>query len=592
MFQRPGNLLDGFLILFIVSVATAILLSQTHSPSISSPNTFNSPPTTSTGDLSPILVVNATVWTGHRTSTASSFPRAAAFAYSPATGRILDVAASSSDLQQQYPGARVMDAGQRLIVPGFTDSHVHFIRGGLSVHSVQLRDAGSREEFVRRVAEYVTTIPSKRWILEGGWDHERMGALPHREWIDAVTPENPVWVCRLDGHMCLANSLALRLAGVDRNTADITGGQIDRDDNGEPTGILRDKAMDLVLAVIPDMTEEEQIHVLEAAMAYTAEQGVTSVHHVVMPSGGMKEFNILLNAWKRNQLRTRIYAAVPLPEWQALDRILTEFPELRDDPWLRVGMVKEFTDGSLGSKTGYMKQPFENSGDNRGILINDMDEIYRNLLAADRHGYQAVTHAIGDAANAALLDVYERVAQENGPRDRRFRIEHAQHLDDADVGRLAQNGFIASVQAQHLLDDGNWAESVVGKKRTRNMFMLRSLLDLNTTVAMGSDWFVSPPIPLEGIFAAATRRVDHGVFIPEERISVEEALYGYTGAAAYAAFEENRVGKISPGYFADWVMLDQDITEIDPEKIKDTQVLLTVVGGKIVYKNKNFKEMD
>lgn len=488
---------------------------------------------------------------------------------------------TSSELRPRVADARILNGNGKLVVPGFIDSHVHFLTGGFRLASVQLRDARTKEELASRIGEFARGTPAGTWILGGDWDHQLWGGeLPHPSWIDAVTPEHPVWVNRLDGHMALANSRALEAAEIGRDTREVEGGAIEKDASGEPTGVLKDNAMGLVDRVVPPPGEEMSLRALDAAMEYVAARAVTSVHHM----GSFGDLELLRKARARGELRTRIYAATPLGEWERLrDLVGTEGKGDRSLSW---GLLKGFVDGSLGSHTAAFHAPYDDQPEDRGLFVNTEEDLYRWISGADSAGLHVAVHAIGDRANQTLLDIYERVARENGPRDRRFRVEHAQHLRPEEVPRFGELGVIPSMQPYHAIDDGRWAEKLIGL-RIRTTYAFRSLLDAKAPLVFGSDWFVAPPTPLEGIYAAVTRRtlddLNPGGWVPEEKISVEEALVAYTREAARAAFAENELGMLKEGYLADFAILDRDITRIPPEEIREAKVLTTVVGGKIVY---------
>ena len=525
------------------------------------------------------VIVNARVWTG-----VPAAPWAEAIAVS---GERVSAVGTSDEIRKLAPGVTPVDAGGRLVVPGFIDSHVHFVDGGFRLASVQLRDAKTRAEFVRRIGAFAVTVPAGTWIEGGDWDHSLWGGeLPTREWIDAVTPQYPVWINRLDGHMALANSAALKAAGLTSATKNVAGGEIVRSPGGEPTGLLKDNAMALVDRVVPPPSDALRDRALAAAMKYVAEQGVTSVHNM----GTWDDLATFVRARKSNALATRIYGVVPLKDWERLRDAVgrKEFggADGRGDEWLRVGGLKGFVDGSLGSHTAAFHQPFDDAPKDRGLLVNTPEDLYRWIKGGDAAGLQVMVHAIGDRANALLLDIFERVAGEHGQRDRRFRIEHAQHLAAADIPRFAKLGVIPSMQPYHAIDDGRWAEKYIGA-RIRTTYAFRSLLDSGARLAFGSDWYVAPPTPLEGIYAAVTRRTlddrNPAGWVPEEKISVEEALRAYTANAAYASFDETRKGVLAAGSLADFVMLDRNIFEVPAEEIRNVRVLMTFVGGRKVF---------
>ena len=524
-----------------------------------------------------LAIVNARVWTGDST-------RPWAEALSVAGDRIAAVG-SSAAIRKAAGSARVIDANGQMVVPGFIDSHVHFVAGGFRLSSVQLRDARTPAEFIARIKAFAATVPSGAWITGGDWDHEQWGGeLPRRDWIDSVTPNNPVWVNRLDGHMALANSAALRAAGVTRSTMDVAGGTIVRDQWGEPTGVLKDNAMDAVAEKMPDPPDELEDRALDTAMTYVASHGVTSVHNM----GSWNDLAIFERAHRGNRLRTRIYAAVPLASWERLRD--TVAARGRGDGWLRIGALKGFVDGSLGSHTAAMLEPFTDAPADRGLFVNTPEDLYTWTSGADKAGLHVLVHAIGDRAIRTQLDIFARVARENGPRDRRFRIEHAQHIAPPEFPRFAELGVVASMQPYHAIDDGRWANKVIGPERAKGTYAFRSLLDAGATLAFGSDWFVAPPTPLEGIYAAVTRRTlddrNPGGWVPEQKISVEEALRAYTIGSAYASFEDRDKGTLAAGKLADFAIIDRDLTRIPAEQIREARVMMTFVGGRSVFERK------
>jgi predicted amidohydrolase YtcJ len=529
-----------------------------------------------TPSLAPSLaVVNARVWTGD-----PKRPWADAVAV---TGERIVAVGSSAEIRKLASAAtRIVDASGKMLVPGFIDSHVHFMEGGFGLTSVQLRDAKTRDEFVLRIKAHASTLPQGAWMLEGNWDHQNWGGeLPRRDWIDSVTPNTPVFIQRLDGHMSLANSAALRAAGVTRDTKDVEGGTIVRDDRGEPTGVLKDNATSLVDKIVPDPLPAQEDAALDAAMRFVAEQGVTSVHNM----GTWRHLDAFERAHRDKRLRTRIYAAVPLSTWQRLrDTIAARG---RGDAWLHIGGLKGFVDGSLGSHTAAMLAPFSDTPNDVGLFVTPPESLYAWTKGADAAGLHVIIHAIGDRANRTLLDIYERVQHETGARDRRFRVEHAQHLAPADIPRFGRLGVIPSMQPYHAIDDGRWAERFIGAERAKGTYAFRSLLEAKAQLAFGSDWFVAPPTPLEGIYAAVTRRTLDGAraegWIPEQKITVEDALRAYTTGAAYAEYMEREKGMLARGMLADLVLIDRDLTRIPPETIRDARVMLTVVGGRVVH---------
>lgn len=523
-----------------------------------------------------MAVINAKIWTGNPDN-----PWAEALAVSGDT----IVAVGTTQEIQKLTGKKtnVINAEGRLVTPGFTDSHLHFLEGGLKLASVQLRDAQTPQEFIRRIKEFAQNIEPGEWITGGNWDHENWGGeMPTRWWLDSVTPDNPVWLNRRDGHSALANSAALKAAGITNDIEPLEGGTIVRNEKNELTGILKENAMSLISRAMPPPTENQKDKALQAAMDYVAKQGVTSVHHASADTVGL---NVFERANENGLLRTRIYCAVALEQWEFLKNKIEK--EGQGDSFLKVGVVKAFLDGSLGSHTAAMRRPFDDKPDDKGVFVVSPDEFYEKVKKADKAGLQVMVHAIGDSANNLLLNVYERVANENGERDRRFRTEHAQHLAPKDIPRFAKLNVIASMQPHHCIDDGQWAEKLIGHQRAKTTYAFRSLLDNGTTLAFGSDWYVAPPSPLFGIYAAVTRRTLDGKhpegWIPEQKISIEEALKAYTVNAAYTSFDENKKGSLEIGKLADFVILEKDIFSIPPEDIADVKVDMTILGGTIIF---------
>ena len=474
-----------------------------------------------------------------------------------------------------------------MLVPGFIDTHVHFLDGGSGLASVQLRDAKTPQEFSRRIGEFAKTVGPGEWILNGNWDHQNWGGeLPRREWIDAVTPNNPLWISRLDGHMGLANSLALKLAGVDADSPDIDGGTIIRDELGSPTGVLKDNAMQLVVVAVPEPSDDQLNRYLSAAMRYVAGNGVTTVHDVSAGgSDGWRSLATFRRAERNGDLITRVYSVPPLSDWKRVsDDVAVNG---RGNDWLKTGAVKGMMDGSLGSHTAAFFEPFTDTPDDSGFLLSPLDDMRTWITGADAAGLQVNVHAIGDRAIRDLLDIYYEVAEDHGDRDRRFRIEHAQHIHPDDIQRFTIQKIIASMQPYHAIDDGRWAEKVIGAERAKTTYAFRSLIESGAHVAFGSDWSVAPASPLQGIYAAVTRRTLDGAnpdgWVPEQKITVGQALRAYTYEGAFASFDEDKKGVIKVGMLADMVLLDRDLTTIEPQTIRDTQVLKTIVGGRVVY---------
>ncbi len=527
------------------------------------------------------LIVLGRVWTGD-----SAQPRAGGIAVRG--GTIVAVGSAREVRRLRGERTRVVDAGDHTVLPGLGDAHTHFIDGGFQLLSVDLRDADSPAEFIRRIAEFAKRQPRGRWILGGDWDHERWpGApLPRREWIDSVTRDNPVFVSRLDGHMGVANSLALRLAHVTRASRAPEGGVIVRDSaTGEPTGVLKDNAGGFVWRVVPDRTAEETDTALAVALRHAAAMGLTTIH---VMSSNWSDLAAFRRARARNALTARIYDFVPLATWRMLAD--TVRGDGRGDDWLRIGGLKGFMDGSLGSTTAAFYDPYLDAPGSRGLFVTDSAVMRAEILSADSAGLQVAVHAIGDRANAVLLDFYAEAARLHGARDRRFRVEHAQHLRMADIPRFGALGVIPSMQPYHAIDDGRWAYKRLDTARLRGTYAFHGLLATNAPLAFGSDWTVAPLSPLLGIYAAVTRRTldgkNPGGWFPEERITLEQALRAYTAGVAYAGFMDGRTGVLRPGMLADLTVLDHDLFATPPDSLGAVKVTTTIVGGRIVYEGR------
>jgi len=533
--------------------------------------------------MADLALLGGSVWTGD-----AGCPWAEAVAVQ---GEKIVAVGTSKDIRRLVGrDTRTIDLGGALVVPGFIDSHTHFLDGGFALLSIRLREAKSRDDFVARIRDKAAELGKGEWILNGDWDQQQFNPpeLPRREWIDAVTPENPVCVNRHDGHMVLANSLALVMAGITARTPSPAGGEILKDPRtGEPTGILKDAAMELVTRHIPPPTSEARLTAAQAALRLAAENGVTSTHDMAYSTGNLTVYRELLDSGK---LTCRVFLYVPIAEVDAFSRLSLKTPFGND--FLKIGGLKGFVDGSLGSSTALFFEPYADAPNMTGLFHSDMipeGVMEGRIRAADAAGLQVAVHAIGDRANAVLLDVFERVITQNGPRDRRWRIEHAQHLRLEDMERMAKLGIIASVQPYHAIDDGRWAEQKIGRERCRTTYAFRTLVDKGVRLAAGSDWTVAPLDPLAGIYAAVTRRTTDGKhpegWYPEQKISLEEALRAYTAEGAYAEFAETSKGLIKQGFLADLVVLDRNIFEVPAEKIGEARVRTTIVGGRVVFPN-------
>jgi predicted amidohydrolase YtcJ len=527
-----------------------------------------------------LIITNAKIWTVD-----ASQPLAQAVAV--LEDRIVAVGSNAAVDAWRGPNTKVIDAAGKLLLPGFNDAHVHFVSGGEQLDNVQLKDVTNPQEFARRIAERAKITPQGEWVQGGNWDETKWNPpnMPTKEMIDALTPDTPVFVSRYDGHMGLANSVALRLAGITAQTPDPPGGTIVHDAQGNPTGALKDAAMDPIYKVIPPLSHDRRVKVVKRALAYAASVGVTSVQHMETSYADIAVYSELL---RRGELTTRIYVAPLITHVD--DQVKLGIGHAFGGPYLRIGAVKAYADGSLGSGTAYFYEPFLNQGTNRGLLADEMHPISLmrdRYMKADAAGLQICTHAIGDEGISTILDLYTDVIKAHGEADRRLRIEHAQHMAAKDFERFAQLHVIASVQPYHAIDDGRFAESHIGHDRASRTYAFRTFLDHGVRLAFGTDWEVAPLDPVLGLYAAVTRATLDGKnpngWFPEQKLTVAESVEAYTMGSAYAEFQEKEKGSITAGKLADMVLLSDDIFPIAPENIQYVKVLKTIVGGKIVW---------
>jgi hypothetical protein len=530
--------------------------------------------------LATLIITNGAIYTVDK-----QHPRADAVAV--IGDRIVAVGSRAEIDLWRGPETRVIDAGRKLVLPGFNDAHAHFIQGGAQLDQVQLTDAASPQEFAKRIAAQAKKTPKGEWILGGRWDETKWPKqeLPTKELVDGVTGATPIFVERYDGHEALANSAAMKVAGVDVKTADVPGGVIVRDAGGNPTGIFKDAAQELIYKVVPPMTQQQRVRVARRALEHAASLGVTSVQHMNPEFADVAAYSELA---ENGELTTRIYAVPMETDWR--DQAKVGIRHAWGSSYLRLGAVKGYADGSLGSRTAYMFEPFTDDPANRGLLSEEMhppSAMRDRLMGADAAGLQIRVHAIGDRAISTMLDIFADIEKEHGYHDQRFAIEHAQHMAQKDFERFAKLHVIASMQPYHAIDDGRWAEKRLGHDRARYSYAWRSFLDHGVTLAFGTDWPVAPFDPMLGLYAAVTRATLDGKnpdgWIPEEKITLPEAIEAYTMGAAFAEFQEREKGSITPGKLADMVILSDNIFDLKPEAIRNVKVQTTIVGGKVVY---------
>jgi predicted amidohydrolase YtcJ len=519
------------------------------------------------------IYIHAKIWTGD-----SLNPEATAIAIKDSV--ILYV----GNDYQSWSGSQtvIIDLQGRMLVPGFIDNHTHFLEGGYFLANLNLRNTKSKEEFISVFRHYTDSAKGSNWIKGGNWDHEAWGGqLPSREWIDSISGEHPVFISRYDGHMGLANSIALKLAGITKSTPNPPGGEIVRDlKTGEPTGILRDEATALVFKVVQDQTENELDEALQRACKHALSHGLTQVHDMGS-YGGWIDMATYRRAEAARKLPIRIYSFVAIRTWQKLDSFVKKNGWGNDR--LHWGGLKGFVDGSLGSTTAWFYKPYLDAPQSTGLQVTDTILLKKWILQADSAGLHIATHAIGDHANDWILNVYEEAENLRPTMDHRFRVEHAQHLTPDAIGRFAKLKIIPSMQPFHAIDDGKWAAKRLDSTRLKGTYVFKSLLVTGANLTFGSDWTVAPLDPIAGIYAAVTRRTlddkNPGGWFPDQKISVEQALRCYTVNNAYAGFLENKTGKLKAGMFADFTVLSENLFSIAPENIRDTKILLTVVNG-------------
>ena len=491
------------------------------------------------------------------------------------------------------PGTRIVDLRGRLVTPGMNDAHCHLASGGVALLEVDLRGAASLAEIERRVRASAAAAGHGDWITGRGWDQTRLpagelgpGGWPTKEALDRASPDRPVYLRRVDGHTGWASSRALRLARIDARTPDPQGGEIVRDQRGEPTGILKEKAQLLVARIVPRPGPDKLRRGILAALDLAARSGVTSVQTEV----DLEDLAAYRALREEGRLTVRVYGWLPLTlDWVRAFEKRGE-RAASGDAWLRTGLLKAYADGTLGSRTAWMLEPYSDDPSTLGIRRIAPDEMDALVLAADRAGLQVAVHAIGDAANRMVLDAVERAEQKNGRRDARHRIEHAQVLNGADIPRFAALGVVASLQPTHATSDMRWAEARIGRARAEEgAYAWRKLLDAGARIAFGTDFSVEPLPPVEGIYSAVTRQsrefpgTPHGGWLPSQRLSLQEAIELYTEGSAYAEFQEADKGTLAVGKLADLVVWDRDLFAVAPEEILQAKPVLTVVGGRAVF---------
>jgi len=527
------------------------------------------------------IYYNGVVWTADQ-----KIPSATAMVLNE--GVFLFVGEDKEALSMATDRTEIIDLKGNFVTPGFIDNHVHFISGGLQLSRVNLNDVLSKKEFQARIIEFDRVLPKSSWILGGNWDHELWGGIyPDKSWIDEVVSDRPVFLDRLDGHMALANTKAMNLAGINSSTLDPPGGVIIRDQNSDPTGVLKDLAMDLVQTIIPEESSEEMDRALDRAMDYALSLGITQVHDM----GSWTDLETYRRNHSKENLKIRIKIYPWYTNWKNIIKYVQDYGP--GDDWLRWNGIKGMMDGSLGSRTAWMHKPYlhgHNHNDKEKlptlgvITIKDTTDFKYLLRETDNAGIQHAVHAIGDRANDWIINQFKDIANEHGSRDRRSRIEHSQHLSENAIREFASQNIIPSMQPYHLFDDGSWAHKRIGYDLLSRTYIFNTLIKSGANLTFGSDWTVAPLNPATGIFAAVTRKTRDGKnedgWFPNEKISVEDALRCYTINNAYAAFWEKTTGSITVGKNADFIVHSMNYFDIDPEMILESKILRTVVQGK------------
>ena len=482
-------------------------------------------------------------------------------------------------------GETKIDLGGKMLTPGFIDNHTHFLSGGYNLTSVHLKEVKTKKEFIDTIKKYCKNLKGDEWILGGDWNNDAWGGeLPNKSWIDSVTGNHPLAISRYDGHMILANSIALQKAKLNNASKNPFGGTIWKDTKGMITGILKDEAMNPVMKEVPSPTAKDYEQYLANASQYAVEHGFTQVHDVGS-YGGWPELETYQKSYKANQLKLRIYAFVPLSDWEKLDGYVKK--NGKGDDYLRWGGVKGFVDGSLGSTTAWFYEPYLDEPTTSGFPVTDTLNLKKWVIAADAANLQVVVHAIGDRANDYILNVFDSAIRINGEKDRRFRVEHAQHMRKETMDRYFQLKVIPSMHPYHVVDDGSFAPKRLDDKRLKGTYAFKSLLDRGVPVCFGSDWTVGPLDAILGIYAATGRETSDGKnpdgWYPDQKLSVEQALKCYTVNNAYGVNMENKLGQLKVGFLADFVVLDKNLLALTPNQIKEVKILQTVVNGKTVY---------
>lgn len=501
-------------------------------------------------------------------------------------GRVAFVGSTREAMLLRGPSTQVLDLAGRTVIPGMVDAHAHLFELGTFLRDVDLTDTRSFDAIVARVADRVKNLPSGRWLIGRGWDQNKWGdtRFPTHDALSHATPNNPVLLERIDGHALLVNSAAMKAAGITAATRDPAGGRIERTASGEPTGVFVDNAMALVQRVVPPLSHDEMRSATLAAIAESNRWGLVALHDPGEPRDVLDVFEELA---KESKFSLRVYAMIS-DDSAAIEHYFQRGPQsaLYDDHlWIRA--IKLYADGALGSRGAALLDPYADDPKNNGLLKSTPEHLRDVSIRALQHGFQVATHAIGDRGNRVALDAYQAALEKVPTVDHRFRIEHVQVLDHADIPRFAQLGVIPSMQAVHQTSDMYWAATRLGPSHILGAYAWRSLLETGVIIPNGSDFPVERVNPLYSFHAAVSRQDEHdwppGGWYPEQRMTRDEALKSMTIWPAYAAFQEQLMGSLTPGKLADFDVLDRDIMVVPASEILGTQVLATYIGGRAVY---------
>lgn len=554
----------------------------------------------SKSQVADVIFTHGDLYTGGHFSTpgdaftATDGPRASTMAV--AAGKIIAIGGDEV-LSHRGPRTQMVDLGGHFVMPGFNDAHCHLAEGGRAKLEVDLVGTKSVEEMKNRIAARAKIAAPGEWIIGRGWDHTlwKSQQLPTKQDIDAVTNGHPAFFVRIDGHIAVANSAALRVAGLNRNSKDLPGGQADRDAQGELTGIVRERTKDAFYKAIPPPSPAQRRKAIELVLAEAAEWGLTSAQD----NSDWEDFLVYDELLREGKLTLRI------AEWLGFNNPVATLKRQREhnsinDPMLHTTQLKGFMDGSLGSRTAALLQPYSDDPGNSGLPQYEQAELTKMAVERAASGFQMGFHAIGDRGVNMALNAFEAALKEakksdfptppraQSPLDFRLRVEHAQVVAPGDIPRFRELGVLASMQPNHLLTDMNWAESRIGPERAKTSYAWSTFLKTTGHLAFGTDYPVEPITPFRGLYAAVTRMNEAGTksYYPEEKLNIHQAIYAYTWGSAYGEFEDKTKGILAPGYLADFVVLDRDIAQVAPAQILGTKVLRTVLGGKTVYETK------